>query len=1092
MVAHAMSTDGGEQGPPEGASSEGPSSEDPTRTGAPVSSVGSGDVAGTPAIPKRSPERYQIIEEHGRGGLGRVSRARDRDLGRDIAIKEMLTGGHLNEVRFLREALITARLQHPGIVPIYEAGRWPDGTPFYAMKLVAGRPLRELIVERTTVEQRLGLLHHVIAVADAIAYAHGRRIIHRDLKPANVIVGDFGETVVIDWGIAKDLSADEEPSLGGGPYRSSDSGLTEAGDVLGTPTYMAPEQERGEYVDQRADVYAIGAMLWDLCSLHKLPSVDARQRRRLLRRARIDRDLATIVDKALEPDPDRRYPDAGALAADLKAFTSGARIAARRYSLFAMLGHWMRRHRALAVTIGVALALAVAGAVFYVRSITAERDRVAASNNRLILKHAELLLQGDPTAAFDLLETYSGGDATAVAMLRAKARGLGVATRKARPHTLAVYFAHALADGSLITLSGDGTVARTAVDGTSRMVARGFAAPYAFNYAESSHLLAYSCDGSAICLLDILTEAARPAPPGSFTPASLAFSPSGNRLAALSAGGETSVWELGGARASEPSTQPAVRGAKSIRFVDEPTLAVHSADRVTLIHLDGRPQAVAEIAVRGGNQIDASAQRQLVAAGTADGAMLVIDSRTNGVVRRETVCPGAVNKVLVVPGRRAIAYACQNGDAGTWDHERDKLAVLAHIDGGATNLAGSADGRYLLVGGSTGKLMVHDATTQMVRSYLGHTSRLTALVPPSPASPYLLSGDTTGAVRAWTPPDATVSVAITTAASMYRAVLLPGGGPLIALGAAATIPWHARDGSSGALDGHDPSRFLIAVSPVQPQFALYGDGDSDEIELWSFAPEASRRIVKTDRGPISAATFTDDGTQLVVGNQDGQITTWSLGAGQGRELGSIREPVEGIRPVPGTDSLVIAGAKGALWLGTANGITHLATETARISSLACSRDGRWVAIGTAAGIVRLHDLRARTSEVIIQGPSGIGFLAFSRDSQSLAVSTARQFILRAVATTPLDAAAGNAGARWKPIEMSSKYVAFSPDNRWLALTGDRGEIWFYRRSDEHWVHLSVGTARVQNGMFSEDGATFVATDASGRALLVDMRAHMFD
>jgi serine/threonine protein kinase len=104
------------------------------------------------------------------------------------------------------------RLEHPGIVPVHEAGRWPDGTPFYAMKLVAGCPLRELIAERTTVAERIALLHHVIAVDDAIAYAHGRNIIHRDLKLDNVIIGDFGETIVIDWGLAKDLSAAAEPS----------------------------------------------------------------------------------------------------------------------------------------------------------------------------------------------------------------------------------------------------------------------------------------------------------------------------------------------------------------------------------------------------------------------------------------------------------------------------------------------------------------------------------------------------------------------------------------------------------------------------------------------------------------------------------------------------------------------------------------------------------------------------------------------------------------------------------------------------------------------------------------------------------------
>jgi len=221
----------------------------------------------------RDPERYQIVAEHGRGGLGRVSRSRDRELGRDVAIKEMLSRGSVNEARFLREVLITARLEHPGIVPMYEAGRWPDGTPFYAMKLVSGRPLRDLIAERTTVKRRIGLLHHVIAVADAIAYAHARNIIHRDLKPANVIVGDFGETIVIDWGLAKDLSSSGDESMTAGTPSGSpaDADLTATGAVVGTPSYMAPEQERGEQVDQRADVFAIGAMLWELCSLQKVP-----------------------------------------------------------------------------------------------------------------------------------------------------------------------------------------------------------------------------------------------------------------------------------------------------------------------------------------------------------------------------------------------------------------------------------------------------------------------------------------------------------------------------------------------------------------------------------------------------------------------------------------------------------------------------------------------------------------------------------------------------------------------------------------------------------------------------------------------------
>jgi serine/threonine protein kinase len=327
-----------------------------------------------------NPKRYWIRGEHGRGARGCVSRAHDRKLGRDIAIKELISRGALNEARFMREALITARLQHPGIVPVYEAGCWPDGTPFYAMKLVAGRSLRDLLIECKTIDERIPLLHHVIGVADAIAYAHDCNIIHRDLKPANVIVGDFGETVVIDWGLAKDLTVGEESSTSGGPLRvTRDDDLTATGSVIGTPAYMPPEQRRGEPVDQRADVFAIGAMLWELCALQRTSPASATQRRRVLRRAGIDRDLVAIIDKALEPDPAGRYHDAGGLAADLKAFKSGARVGARSYSLYAMLAHWTRRHRALAVSATIALVLAATGTVMYVGNIAAERDRADAA-----------------------------------------------------------------------------------------------------------------------------------------------------------------------------------------------------------------------------------------------------------------------------------------------------------------------------------------------------------------------------------------------------------------------------------------------------------------------------------------------------------------------------------------------------------------------------------------------------------------------------------------------------------------------------------------------------------------------------------------
>src|SRR4051812_2271356 len=144
---------------------------------------------------------YRPEREIARGGMGRIVAAEDLRLGRAVALKELIDPVAEQRGRFQREALITARLQHPGIVPVYEAGRWPSGDPFFAMKLVSGRPLDRVIAETATLADRLALLPRLAAAADAIAYAHSQRVIHRDLKPANVLIGEFGETVVIDWGL---------------------------------------------------------------------------------------------------------------------------------------------------------------------------------------------------------------------------------------------------------------------------------------------------------------------------------------------------------------------------------------------------------------------------------------------------------------------------------------------------------------------------------------------------------------------------------------------------------------------------------------------------------------------------------------------------------------------------------------------------------------------------------------------------------------------------------------------------------------------------------------------------------------------------
>ncbi|MDC0675778.1 serine/threonine-protein kinase [Nannocystis radixulma] len=309
-----------------------------------------------------SDARYVFGEVFASGGLGVVRRAEDRRLGRTVAIKELLRDTPDAQRRFAREAAITARLQHPSIVPMYDFGRRSTGEPFYCMKLVDGASLDAKIRQTRSLAQRLRLVEHVIAVADAIAYAHAQQIIHRDLKPANVLIGRFGETVVIDWGLAKDLSRPAGSSEAAETTRSGqqpiDDNITQVGAIVGTLRYMPPEQARGEAVDARSDVYALGAMLFHVLAgvppyaESSGPTLAARVMAAQIDDLRalvpdVPRELAAIAQRATAARPESRYPTAAGFAEDLRRFQAGRMVSAHSYSVAERLQLWLKRQRVL-------------------------------------------------------------------------------------------------------------------------------------------------------------------------------------------------------------------------------------------------------------------------------------------------------------------------------------------------------------------------------------------------------------------------------------------------------------------------------------------------------------------------------------------------------------------------------------------------------------------------------------------------------------------------------------------------------------------------------------------------------------------------
>ncbi|HET6982634.1 MAG TPA: WD40 repeat domain-containing serine/threonine protein kinase [Myxococcaceae bacterium] len=334
-----------------------------------------------------APERegqYSLIREIGRGGQSAVIRALDRSLGREVAIKELLprdrsgpTGSSsATEARFLREVRLTAQLEHPGIVAVHELAQRADGTLFCTQKLIRGETLKIRLARCRSLEERLALLPHLIDACHAVAYAHSRGVIHRDLKPSNIMVGEFGETVVVDWGLAKRFGEPEPPGTNTpAPDPAVDSGLTVAGVALGTPSYMSPEQARGalEEIDPRSDIFSLGTILYELLG-GRLP-FEGTSNGQIIENVLVaplvplrsicpemPADLAAIVERALQRVPANRYQSADALATDLLDYRAGNRVQAYEYRSWELLGKFARRHRGLALaTAATLLVLAAFG-----------------------------------------------------------------------------------------------------------------------------------------------------------------------------------------------------------------------------------------------------------------------------------------------------------------------------------------------------------------------------------------------------------------------------------------------------------------------------------------------------------------------------------------------------------------------------------------------------------------------------------------------------------------------------------------------------------------------------------------------------------
>ncbi|MDP7034824.1 MAG: serine/threonine-protein kinase [Planctomycetota bacterium] len=327
----------------------------------------------------QSPYGLDELELLAQGGMGQILQGIDPDLGRQVALKVILPevlGSQRIREKFLNEARITSQLEHPGIIPVHKLGQTTDGRDYFTMKLVRGATLEQVLHElrdredpKAVLRARSQLLRHFLKICDALALAHSRQVIHRDLKPENIMIGEFGEVLVMDWGLAKFLDETEsafqtEPSTVNLPSTPT---ATLDGQVQGTPSYMSPEQVEGKIdaIDQRSDIYALGTILYEILCLER--AFAGREITQIFEHIRagqlpspcersphlgIPHELEAVALKAMASDPAMRYAGVTQLQEDIQAYLDGRVLEAARYTPLQRVRKWVGRNKVTSSTIG--------------------------------------------------------------------------------------------------------------------------------------------------------------------------------------------------------------------------------------------------------------------------------------------------------------------------------------------------------------------------------------------------------------------------------------------------------------------------------------------------------------------------------------------------------------------------------------------------------------------------------------------------------------------------------------------------------------------------------------------------------------------